>query len=361
MNPSSAFVGKALARRELLGQREEGPVGEVVAVDEEELGTRAPGASSSSSSAPVSVFGDTVQLYRPPPCLRRSPRSAALRLAPRRGRGRRRTRPSSRRRRRRRSPIADVGAAVRDALRFPLAGAAARDARRAREAARRSWSSRPRCRSPARSATRARPRSSRPRRRARAARHPDRAPDDPRRGGPRAPAPAARRSRALVAPEFALRFHGRVEVHDAEAPDLVEIGDHAGDPAARQPRARRDGRRRRRDRGRDGAARRPGGAARPPAGAEALRAAGADSLLETRGVARLAARARARARARRARPADRRLAGPRPPALRRRARAATRTSRRRSSGSCARRCARAFRVLPGARARPRSCGRCRSS
>jgi hypothetical protein len=29
----------------------------------------------------------------------------------------------------------------------------------------------------------------------------------------------------LVHPEFARRFHGRVEVHDAESPDLVEVGD----------------------------------------------------------------------------------------------------------------------------------------
>ena len=38
VKPSSAFVGEALARRQLLGQREERAVGEVVAVDEEELG-----------------------------------------------------------------------------------------------------------------------------------------------------------------------------------------------------------------------------------------------------------------------------------------------------------------------------------
>ena len=38
VKPSSAFVGMPVARRELLRQREEGAVGEVVAVDEEELG-----------------------------------------------------------------------------------------------------------------------------------------------------------------------------------------------------------------------------------------------------------------------------------------------------------------------------------
>ena len=37
VNPSSAFVGMPSRRRELLGQREERPIGEVVAVDEEEL------------------------------------------------------------------------------------------------------------------------------------------------------------------------------------------------------------------------------------------------------------------------------------------------------------------------------------
>ena len=38
VKPSSAFVGTPVRRRELLRQREERAVGEVVAVDEEELG-----------------------------------------------------------------------------------------------------------------------------------------------------------------------------------------------------------------------------------------------------------------------------------------------------------------------------------
>ena len=38
VKPRRAFVGKTLGRRELLGEGEEGAVGEVVAVDEEELG-----------------------------------------------------------------------------------------------------------------------------------------------------------------------------------------------------------------------------------------------------------------------------------------------------------------------------------
>ena len=36
---------------------------------------------------------------------------------------------------------------------------------------------------------------------------------------------AHRELELLVHPEFARRFHGRVEVHDAESPDLVEVGD----------------------------------------------------------------------------------------------------------------------------------------
>lgn len=36
--------------------------------------------------------------------------------------------------------------------------------------------------------------------------------------------PGHRELELLVHPEFARRFHGRVEVHDAESPDLVEIG-----------------------------------------------------------------------------------------------------------------------------------------
>ena len=35
---------------------------------------------------------------------------------------------------------------------------------------------------------------------------------------------------SLVTPGFALRFHGEVAVHDAEDPDLVEVGSHAGRP-----------------------------------------------------------------------------------------------------------------------------------
>jgi hypothetical protein len=37
--------------------------------------------------------------------------------------------------------------------------------------------------------------------------------------------PGHRELELLVHPEFARRFHGRVEVHDAESPDLVEVGE----------------------------------------------------------------------------------------------------------------------------------------
>ena len=37
--------------------------------------------------------------------------------------------------------------------------------------------------------------------------------------------PGHRELELLVHPEFARRFHGRVEVHDAESLDLVEVGD----------------------------------------------------------------------------------------------------------------------------------------
>ena len=36
----------------------------------------------------------------------------------------------------------------------------------------------------------------------------------------------------LVSPEFARRFHGRVVVHDAESPDLVELGRRAASRCA---------------------------------------------------------------------------------------------------------------------------------
>jgi hypothetical protein len=40
--------------------------------------------------------------------------------------------------------------------------------------------------------------------------------------------PGRRTLESLVVPEFALRFHGELAVHDAEAPELVEVGAHDG-------------------------------------------------------------------------------------------------------------------------------------
>ena len=233
-------------------------------------------------------------------------------------------------------PIADVGAAVRDALRFPLAGppleplvprgrrativveppslplpSSPHDPRQLAIAAAVRSSSAP----ASRPATR---RSSSP------------AASDA--------APGAPTLESLVTPDFARRFHGLVTVHDVEADDLVEIG-HAGQiPLRVNPRAPRDGRRRRRDRSRDRAPRRPGRAPRR------VRTRGdprGDELLAARDerLAGLAARALARARARRAR---RRSSASRSRSTTRASAApcaATRTRRPRSSASPARRCA----------------------
>ncbi len=125
-------------------------------------------------------------------------------------------------------PIADVGAAVRDALRFPLAGpsleslvrrgarvailvespalpipAAARDPRQAAVVA--------------------------------AAEELERlgVPTDRQTilvASGLGRRPGRRLVESLVTPGFALRFHGHVAVHDAEDPDLVEVGSHAGIP-----------------------------------------------------------------------------------------------------------------------------------
>jgi hypothetical protein len=42
--------------------------------------------------------------------------------------------------------------------------------------------------------------------------------------------PGRRTLESLVTPEFALRFRGEVAIHDAEDPDLVAVGDHLGVP-----------------------------------------------------------------------------------------------------------------------------------
>jgi len=61
VKPSSRVRREALGRRQLLREREEGAVREVVPVDEEQLGV-ARGASSSSSSSP-STFSASQRVY----------------------------------------------------------------------------------------------------------------------------------------------------------------------------------------------------------------------------------------------------------------------------------------------------------
>ena len=232
--------------------------------------------------------------------------------------------------------VADVAAAVRDALRFPLAGqplealvrAAARativveppalpipgalgDPRRAALAATSTSSS------GSASPTSAR-RSSSP---------------AGSRGGRRSAS-----SRRCVAPEFARRFHGQVEVHDAEAPELVDLGEPGARRCASTARSSRPtssspsppprpcctaGRRR-------CSAPRPGGAAR----GDRLLAA-RDRRPRRAGSSRVALE---RALARRV-PRDRRLARAQPAAAHGPLPRLPVRGRRRSSGSPARRCA----------------------
>ncbi|MEP6910242.1 MAG: lactate racemase domain-containing protein [Actinomycetota bacterium] len=47
--------------------------------------------------------------------------------------------------------------------------------------------------------------------------------------------PGHRELELLVHPEFARRFHGRVEVHDTESPDLVEVSESGGRPLRVHP------------------------------------------------------------------------------------------------------------------------------
>src|SRR5581483_5936284 len=47
--------------------------------------------------------------------------------------------------------------------------------------------------------------------------------------------PGRKTVESLVTPEFALRFRGEVEVHDAEAPELVAVGEHRGIPLRVNP------------------------------------------------------------------------------------------------------------------------------
>jgi hypothetical protein len=125
-------------------------------------------------------------------------------------------------------PIEDVGAAVRDALRFPLAGPPLESM--VRRGGRVTILTEPPAlpipgtpRDPRQAAVRA-------------------ASDELERIGIRSEQqtilvtaglgrrPGRRVVEGLVAPEFARRFRGQVEVHDAEDPELVPVGEHEGVP-----------------------------------------------------------------------------------------------------------------------------------
>ena len=186
VKPSSAFVGKPSRRRELLRQREERAVGEVVAVDEEELGVARGRVVEVELDAGERLRADRRPRYRPAP-MARVPLLSGTRLVLA-------TAPddaSSCARRRPREGVADVAAAVRDALRFPLEGDAldlhARGGTRATIVVEPPALPIPGvAERPAAAGDRGR------RRRARAARDPDRLPDDPRRRRARAALGAAR-------------------------------------------------------------------------------------------------------------------------------------------------------------------------
>jgi hypothetical protein len=130
-------------------------------------------------------------------------------------------------------PIADVGAAVRDALRFPLAGAPLESlvGRGARVTI---LVESPALPIPA------------PTRDPRQAAVVAAAEELERLGVPTerqtilvaaglARRPSRRAVESLVTPGFALRFHGHVTVHDAEDPELVDLGAHHGTPLRVNP------------------------------------------------------------------------------------------------------------------------------
>ena len=268
------------------------------------------GASSSSSSSPVMVFGLTPQRYRPPPL---ASRPAALGLSPRsRPGGRRRRRPSS-------SSAAGTGGgcsrgrAGRASL--PAFGAVARRSRaqgRSRDdRGRAAGAPGPeRAERPARSCAR------RGRPRARGVRHPGRAADDARRDRAR---PTLRRPRPR-APALATDARAIVPGHRARPRrGVARPRDRAGWARARspQPRRRRLGRHGGRRGGGDSAPRRPRHASRggrradcPPRRGRRLAARGRRrarmGACTRRGVGRLEAHV-----------ADRRLARPRPAAAHR--------------------------------------------
>ena len=159
-------------------------------------------------------------------------------------------------------PVADVRAAVRDALALPARGRPARGARDAR----RPRDDRGRAAGAAAAGRAERPAAGRPRRRlgrARAGRHPDRAADAARLHGPDAPAAAARARaarRRLARLRPALPRHGRDPGRREPGPGRAGAGRaHA---AGRPPRARGHRPGADRQRRRDGARRRAVAAAR---------------------------------------------------------------------------------------------------
>src|SRR3954470_11695390 len=244
VNPSSAFVGKPSVVASSSGRAKNARYARLFPSTRKSSASRA-GPSSSCSSAPVSVFGIRRQRYRPPPDAGRrdSPifrlRSAhpvtrvpmlsgsrlvvvtaeddALVLRP--------PPPAN--------AVADVGAAVRDALRFPLAGEPL-EALVSRGT------------------------------RATILVEPPKLPLPGTERDPRQAAIAAAVSElerlgvptgyqtllvagglsrragqteleTLVSPEFARRFHGHVEVHDVESENLVEVGTAGAAPLRINP------------------------------------------------------------------------------------------------------------------------------
>src|SRR5881396_306843 len=118
VNPSSAFVGNPSVVASSSGRAKYARYARLLPSTRKSSDSRA-GASSRSSSTPVRVFGLT------DPTLSsgadgRNPRPAPLRHAarPRHRAGGRRPAAAAAAR----EPVADVAAAVRDALRFPLEG-----------------------------------------------------------------------------------------------------------------------------------------------------------------------------------------------------------------------------------------------
>ncbi len=298
------------------------------------------GASSSSSSSPVRVFGDTAS-DATPPAPTRDPRFRSSR-----GRGSRSstspTAASSSGRRRRRTCSRAVAAATREALRFPLAGAAARLARdpgrhrdgrgRAAEPAgpvvRRPIPGRRRSRRRSTSSSGSGSRTSRSSSRAASTAGPRRA-----------------RSALLVPPEFRRRFRGRLIVHDAESRRARRArDDRRGAPSASRPPSSRPTSSSRVTAAETRARRRPVGA-RARLLARGAARVGRDLAARDVLVAGLDARGRARAAARRARAAS---TASRSCSTSRTSSAATRTRSRSSSGSRARSSAAGSACCPAA-------------